>query len=37
MTKLQSIGVEAAVVKDAKEMYEDPHLKRVPLGRDGTS
>lgn len=28
MTKLQSVGVEAAVVKDAKEMYEDPHLNR---------
>jgi len=27
MTKLQSAGVEAAVVKNPQEMYEDPHLK----------
>lgn len=28
MDKLQSVGVEAAVVKNPKDMYEDPHLKR---------
>jgi crotonobetainyl-CoA:carnitine CoA-transferase CaiB-like acyl-CoA transferase len=28
MAKLQSVGVEAAVVKNPKEMYEDPHLNR---------
>jgi len=27
MTKLQSVGVESAVVKNPKEMYEDPHLQ----------
>lgn len=27
MNKLQSVGVEAAVVKNTKEMYEDPHLQ----------
>lgn len=28
MTKLQAAGVEAAVVKNPKDMYDDPHLKR---------
>jgi len=28
MSKLQSVGVEAAVVKNTKEMYEDEHLNR---------
>ncbi|EFK11745.1 CoA-transferase family III protein [delta proteobacterium NaphS2] len=27
MDKLQAVGVEGAVVKDMREMYEDPHLK----------
>ena len=27
MEKLQAVGVEGAVVKDTKEMYEDPHLQ----------
>jgi len=28
MSKLQSVGVEAAVVKNPREMYEDPHLNQ---------
>lgn len=28
MRKLQSVGVEAAVIQDAKEMYADPHLNQ---------
>jgi crotonobetainyl-CoA:carnitine CoA-transferase CaiB-like acyl-CoA transferase len=28
MVKLQSVGVEAAVVKNPEEMYNDPHLKQ---------
>jgi crotonobetainyl-CoA:carnitine CoA-transferase CaiB-like acyl-CoA transferase len=28
MGKLQSVGVESAVVKNPEEMYEDPHLNR---------
>ena len=28
VTKLQSAGVESGVVKNPKEMYEDPHLNR---------
>jgi crotonobetainyl-CoA:carnitine CoA-transferase CaiB-like acyl-CoA transferase len=28
MAKLQSAGVEGAVVKNPQEMYDDPHLKR---------
>jgi crotonobetainyl-CoA:carnitine CoA-transferase CaiB-like acyl-CoA transferase len=27
MTKLQSVGVEGAIVKNPEEMYNDPHLK----------
>jgi len=28
MAKLQSVGVEGAVVKNPQEMYDDPHLKQ---------
>ena len=28
MTKLQAVGVEAAVVSNAQDMYNDPHLNR---------
>ena len=28
MAKLQAVGVEAAVVKNPQDMYDDPHLKR---------
>jgi benzylsuccinate CoA-transferase BbsF subunit len=28
MVKLQSVGVEGAIVKNPKEMYEDPHLNQ---------